>query len=164
MDKATIFEVSENIPEITIIDRAGPPPTYEDIRLEHVNRGDSRGGFGHDGTMDDVNRATWPDPQELDVVILGNQDIPTSVDAGVRPELSPAAGMAPNATVGSRRQGLDSSLTVDKSRPAREPGGQNEGPYKSGHGQWATSLPGTDGTDDTLTGFGRMQKDGRRGR
>ena|SRR6516225_4626121 len=115
MDKAKIFEVSEMIPEETVIPRKYQPATDETLLNVHRNNGDGSGS--HLGNMDDVDRGAWPDAAQLESKIMGNQDIPTSVNAGVRPELSAAAGEAPNATRGSRRTGLN----TDKSRPVRVP-------------------------------------------
>jgi hypothetical protein len=97
--KAKVFEVSEMIPEETIIPRKGQPATDETLLEVHRNRG------GHLGTMDDVDRGSWPDAAVLESKIMGNEDIPTAVNAGVRPELSSTAGYPPNENVGSRRGG-----------------------------------------------------------
>jgi hypothetical protein len=99
MPKAKVFEVSEMIPEETIIPRKYQPATDETLLEVHRNRG------GHLGNMDDVDRGSWPDASVLESKIMGNEDIPTSVDAGVRPELSGKAGYPPNENIGSRRGG-----------------------------------------------------------
>lgn len=62
---AQLFNVSDDIPETTVLPKAGKPSAPSATLRNHLNSG------GNIGNMDDVERGNRPEPAELDTDIRG---------------------------------------------------------------------------------------------
>ena len=68
MKKSKIFKPSDQIPPIHVHRRAGKPSAPSGQLKNHHNRG------GHPGNMDDVERGSHPEAEEIPTDIVGNDD------------------------------------------------------------------------------------------